>query len=170
MQQALRERGPGLLVPLAWFVVGAAHVGVVSERAIFVAHLVMVAFMAFFLVTGRDELTGSVLRGWQAVIAVGLVVTALGAVGFVVSSAATALWTISIGGWMLLPAVGLAYTAALMPTKVQRIYIWSATISFVGLVMYFTAVVGNIDVFPVIAIAVVGVGQSMGILDAIARA
>jgi len=70
---------------------------------------------------------------------------------------------------MLLPAVGLAYTAALMPTEVQRIYIWSATITVVGLVTYGTAVAGSIDVLPTVGIAVVGVGQTMGILDAIAR-
>lgn len=169
MHRAIRERGPGLLVPLAWFVVGAAHAGVVTSRSIFIAHLVMVAFMTFFLVTGWNELSGPVLRGWQAVIAAGLVVTALGAVGFVVPAVSGPLWAISIGGWMLLPAVGLAYTAALMPTEVQRIYIWSATITVVGLVTYFTAVVGSIDVFPIVGIAVVGVGQSMGILDAIAR-
>jgi len=169
VHRAIRERGPGLLVPLAWFVVGANHAGVVSSRSIFIAHLVMVAFMTFFLVTGWTELSGPVLRGWQAVIAVGLVVTALGAVGFVAPAVSVPLWTISIGGWMLLPAVGLAYTAALMPTEVQRIYIWSATITVVGLVTYGTAVAGSIDVLPTVGIAVVGVGQTMGILDAIAR-
>jgi hypothetical protein len=169
MRRVIRERGPGLLVPLAWFVVGANHAGVVSARAIFIAHLVMTAFIAFFLATGWNEFTGRVLRGWQAVIAVGLVVTVLGAVGFVVPAASGALWTVSIGGWMLLPAVGLAYTAAMMPDA-REIYIWSATITTVGLVTYFTAIVGSIDAFPLVGIAVVGIGQTMGILDAIARA
>jgi hypothetical protein len=168
MYRAIRERGPGLLVPLAWFVVGANHVGVVSGRSIFIAHLVMVAFMTFFLVTGWTELTSPVLRGWRAVIAAGLIVTVLGVVGFVAPMVAGPFWMISIGGWMLLPAIGLAYTATLLPDA-REIYIWSATITVVGLGTFFISVVGSFDVFPIVGITIVGVGQSIGILDAIAR-
>lgn len=168
MRRQLRDRGPGLLVPLAWLVVGAAHADLVSGRSIFIAHLVMAAFITFFLATGWAKFEGPVLRGWQAVIIAGLVATVLGALGFLVSAASTPLWVISIGGWMLLPAIGLAYTAALL-SEAREIYIWSATLTMVGAVTYFTAVVGNIRVFPIVGIVGVGIGQSIGILDAIAR-
>jgi len=50
--QTLRESGPGLLVPAAWLVAAAAHRGLVTERSLLIAHLVMVAFIVFFLTTG----------------------------------------------------------------------------------------------------------------------
>jgi hypothetical protein len=168
MRRAIREAGPGLLIPLAWVVVGAAHRGVVSARSVFIAHLVMVAFMTFFLTTGWNEMTDRVLQGWRAIIVVGLAITALGAVGFLVPAVATPLWALSLGGWMLLPAVGLAYTGILLP-EATRIYIGSATITFVGAVGYGVAAVGDIELLALAGIAAVGIGQTIGILDAIAR-
>ena len=168
MRRAIREAGPGLLIPLAWVVVGAAHRGVVSARSVFIAHFVMVAFMAFFLTTGWNEMTDRVLQGWRAIIVVGLAITALGAVGFLMPAAATPLWALSLGGWMLLPAVGLAYTGILLP-EATRIYIGSATITFVGAVGYGVAAVGDIELLALAGIAAVGIGQTIGILDAIAR-
>jgi len=168
MRRAIREAGPGLLIPLAWVVVGAAHRGVVSVRSVFIAHLVMVAFMTFFLTTGWNEMTDRVLQGWRAIIVVGLAITALGAVGFLVPAVATPLWALSLGGWMLLPAVGLAYTGILLP-EATRIYIGSATITFVGAVGYGVAAVGDIELLALAGIAAVGIGQTIGILDAIAR-
>jgi len=168
MRRAIREAGPGLLIPLAWVVVGAAHSGVVSARSVFIAHLVMVAFMAFFLTTGWNEMTDRVLQGWRAIIVVGLAITALGAVGFLVPAVATPLWALSLGGWMLLPAIGLAYTGLLLP-EATRIYIGSATITFVGAVGYGVAAVGDIELLALAGIAAVGIGQTIGILDAIAR-
>lgn len=168
MRRAIREAGPGLLIPLAWAVVGAAHRGTVSARSVFIAHLVMVAFMAFFLKTGWSEMNDRVLQGWRVIIVVGVVITALGAVGFLVPAAATALWTLSLGGWMLLPAVGLAYTGLLLP-EATRIYVGSATLTFVGAVGYGLAAVGGIELLALAGIAAVGVGQTIGILDAIAR-
>jgi len=168
MRRAIREAGPGLLIPLAWVVVGAAQRGVVSARSVFIAHLVMVAFMAFFLTTGWNEMTDRVLQGWRAIIVVGLAITALGAVGFLVPAVATPLWALSLGGWMLLPAIGLAYTGLLLP-EATRIYIGSATITFVGAVGYGVAAVGDIELLALAGIAAVGIGQTIGILDAIAR-
>ncbi|TQQ79867.1 hypothetical protein EGH24_10285 [Halonotius terrestris] len=168
MQRTLREAGPGLLVPLAWLVVGAAHRGVVSERSVFIAHLVMVGFIAFFLTTGWREMDDRVLRGWRAIIVVGLVITALGAAGFVVESLATPLWTISLGGWMLLPAIGLTYTGLLLP-EATKIYIGSATVTVVGASGYLMAAAGGIELLGLAGIAAVGLGQTIGILDAVAR-
>jgi len=135
---------------------------------VFIAHLVMVAFMTFFLTTGWNEMTDPVLQGWRAIIVVGLAITALGAVGFLVPAVATPLWALSLGGWMLLPAVGLAYTGILLP-EATRIYIGSATITFVGAVGYGVAAVGDIELLALAGIAAVGIGQTIGILDAIAR-
>lgn len=168
MRRAIREAGPGVLIPLAWVVVGAAHRGVVSERSVFIAHLVMVGFMAFFLTTGWNEMTDRVLQGWRAIIVVGVAITALGAIGFLVPAASTLLWAISLGGWMLLPAVGLAYTGVLLP-EATRIYVGSATVTVVGAAGYLIGAAGGIELLALAGIAAVGIGQTIGILDAIAR-
>jgi len=172
MFQQLRESGPGLLVPLAWLFVAAAQVDVVSSRSIFIAHLVMAAFITFFLTTGWSAMDDDgALAGWRAVMVVGLGVTLAGVAGFVVSTGSTALWTTSLVGWMLLPAAGLAYTGRLLDEAVG-IYMASAAISGLGAVVYLLALVGYGDSIAVLGLAglgLVGVGQTVGIVDAVVR-
>jgi len=169
MLQQLRESGPGLLVPLAWLFVAAAQVGVVESRSIFIAHLVMAAFITFFLTTGWADMSTGALAGWRAVMVVGLGVTLAGVAGFFFES--TALLTTSLVGWMLLPAVGLADTGRLVD-EAAGIYYASAALGGLGAVVYILSLVGYGDSIGVVGLgglALVGIGQTVGIVDAVVR-
>jgi len=166
MFQQLRESGPGLLVPLAWLFVAAAQLDIVASRSIFIAHLVMAAFITFFLATGWADMSTGALAGWRAVMVVGLGVTLAGVAGFLVDAGSTALWTTSLVGWMILPAAGLAYTGRLLD-EAAGVYIASAAISGLGAVIYVLSLAGVGS--GLIGLALVGVGQTVGIVDAVVR-
>jgi uncharacterized phage infection (PIP) family protein YhgE len=169
MFQQLRESGPGLLVPLAWLFVAAAQLDIVASRSIFIAHLVMAAFITFFLTTGWADMSTGALAGWRAVMVVGLGVTLAGIAGFVVES--TPLLTTSLVGWMLLPAAGLAYTGRLVD-EAAGVYITSAAISGLGAMIYIFSLVGygeSIGFVGLGGLALVGLGQTVGIVDAVVR-
>jgi len=166
--QTLRESGPGLLVPAAWLVVAAAHRGIVTGRSLLIAHLVMVAFIVFFLTTGWEEMNDRVLQGWRLVMVVGVAITLSGIAGFLIAPAATPLLGISLIGWMVIPAFGLFYTGIVLP-EAAIIYVASGTLSIVGPIVYFLSVLTGIDVLAVGGIAVTGIGQTLGIGDAVLR-
>ena len=168
MLRTLRESAPGLLVPAAWLVVAAAHRGVVTSRSIFIAHLVMVAFIVFFLVTGWDEMNDRALQGWRVVMVVGVAITLSGIAGFLIDSVATPLWAISLVGWMVIPAIGLFYTGMVLP-EATIIYVASGTLSIVGPIIYFLSVLVGIDLIAIGGIGVTAVGQTLGIGDAVLR-
>ena len=165
MLQQLRESGPGLLVPLAWLFVAAADLGMVGSRSIFIADLVMAVFIAFFLTTGWAAMDdGGALAGWRAVMVVGLGVTLTGVAGFFLVS--TTLLTTSLVGWMLLPAVGLAYTGRLVDAGAGAYY-GSAALGSLGAVIYILSLAGVGS--GLVGLALVGVGQTVGIVDAVVR-
>ena len=166
--RTLRESGPGLLVPAAWLVVAAAHRGMVTSRSIFIAHLVMVAFIVFFLVTGWDEMNDRALQGWRVVMVVGVAITLSGIAGFLIDSVATPLWAISLIGWMVLPAFGLFYTGMVLP-EATIIYVASGTLSIVGPIIYLLSFLVGIDLIAIAGIGVTAVGQTLGIGDAVLR-
>jgi hypothetical protein len=166
--RTLRESGPGLLVPAAWLVAAAAHRGLVTTRSILIAHLVMVAFIIFFLTTGWDEMNDRVLQGWRVVMVIGVPITLCGIAGFLVGSVATPLWAISLIGWMVLPAIGLFYTGMVLP-EAAIIYVASGTLSIVGPIIYLLSFLLGIDLVAVGGIAVTGIGQTLGIGDAVLR-
>ena len=166
MLQSLRESGPGLLVPLAWLFVAGAHQGLVSGRSIFIAHLVMAAFITFFLGTGWTEMSTGALAGWRAVMVVGLGITLAGVAGFLVSVGAATLLTTSLVGWMLLPAAGLAYTGRLLG-EAASVYTASAVVSGLGAVIYILSL-GGLEL-ELVGITLVGIGQTVGIVDAVVR-
>jgi hypothetical protein len=166
MLQSLRESGPGLLVPSAWLFVMGAQVDIVSSRSIFIAHLVMAAFITFFLATGWNDMSTGALAGWRAVMVVGLGITLAGIAGFLVSTASEALLTTSLVGWMLLPAAGLAYTGRQL-TDASTIYMGSAALSGLGAVIYTLSLAGVGS--GLVGLGLVGVGQTVGIVDAVVR-
>lgn len=166
MLQQLRESGPGLLVPMAWLFVAGAELDVVDSQSIFIAHLVMAAFITFFLTTGWSEMASGALAGWRAVMVVGLAITVAGIAGFLVSTGSTALWATSLVGWMLLPAAGLAYTGRLLGAA-SAIYIGGAVLSGVGAVVYLLSLMGIGS--GLVGLALVGIGQTVGIVDAVVR-
>jgi len=169
MFQQLRESGPGLLVPSAWLFVAAAQVDIVDSRSIFIAHLVMTGFITFFLTTGWADMSTGALAGWRAVMVIGLGITLAGVTGFVVES--TVLLATSLVGWMLLPAAGLAYTGQLVD-EAAGVYIGSAVLSGLGAISYLLSLVGYGDSIGVVGLgglALVGIGQTVGIVDAVVR-
>jgi hypothetical protein len=107
----LRRFGPVVLIPAGWIAAGAATVGILQREGMLIAHLVMVGFIVFFLGTGWDRMDRGVLQAWRAVLLAGLGLTLAGIAGFVGPVSGAALLGVSLVGWMVLPAAGLAYTA-----------------------------------------------------------
>ncbi|MDZ7689439.1 MAG: hypothetical protein U5J64_12155 [Halobacteriales archaeon] len=170
MTDSLRENGPVVLVPSAWAVVGAARIGTVSERTLLIAHIVMATVLLLFAVVSWNEMKEGVLRAWRAVLVAGFFITSAGALGLYGVPYTRALLSVALYGWMLVPGVGLAYTAreseAPYATYASAI---GALLSLIGAVVYALSSTGVVPVPPTAGIAVVGVGQTVGIADAVYR-
>lgn len=169
MLSTIRDGGPVLLIPAAWATVGATQVGPVGDQAIFVAHLVMAGFITIFTVSGWRQMDEGALRAWRTVLVVGLGLTLSGIAGFLVPTGATALHAVSLVGWMLLPAAGLAYTGQEIPAA-RLTYIGGAVLCLVGAASYVLAL-GTLesDVGSLAGITLVAIGQTAGIVDASRR-
>lgn len=165
VRQQLREYGPVLLVPAAWTAAAAAEFGVMSADGILIAHGVMAAFIAFFLVTGWEALDTGALRAWRVVLVVGFGITLAGLAGFFVPSAERLLWTSSFVGWMVLPAGALAYTGWELPDA-EVVYYGGAALSLVGAAIFVATLLTLDERFAVVGLAMVGAGQTAGIVDA----
>ncbi len=166
MLRAARETGPALLVPLAWTVVIAAHLEVVSYHSVFIAHLVMVTFLLVFAVTGYADMREGVLRVWWSIIAVGTGVTVIGIVGFWLEwSPALA---VALVGWMLLPATGFVATGQRVPAG-RWIYAGGTLGCLLGAGFYVAHLGGADDTLAIVGLALVGLGQTAGIADAALR-
>jgi len=164
--RTVRDAAPAVLVPLAWLVVDAAHRGLVGADAVFVAHLVMATFVAVFAVTGWSAMARGALRAWRAVLVAGLGVTLAGIAGFLLPS--ESLLTVSVVGWMALPTAGLAYTGHAFPAARLPYYV-SAALSGLGAVVYVATLVQTGQLPPTVGLALVGVGQTIGMVDAVVR-
>ena len=167
VSRILRANGPALLVPAAWLVAAATVLGVVSEHALFVAHVVMSVLLVAFLVGSRGEMAAGALRVWKVIILLGTPVTLAGVTGFlarsgVVAVPATPLLAIAVYGWILLPAVGLALTGR-RAQQAASAYLIGAGGCVVGAVA--VALAGSP---PAVAagLGVVGLSQTIGILAA----
>lgn len=154
---------PAFLVPAAWAVAAAAVAGIVSERPLLVAHLVMTVALVGFLAASWSEMSTGVLRVWRLVILAGVPVTLAGVAGFLgLGVAAGSLLAVSLFGWILLPGVGLAYTGLRVGDTAAGYY--------VGAGCCLTGAVGTgLGVTPTetaAGVLVVGVGQTIGIVTA----
>ena len=163
----LRENGPAVLVPAAWTVVAGTTTGIVSEYALFVAHLVMSVLLVGFVVASWGEMSSGVLRAWKLVILAGTPATVAGVLGFLardgtIALPADALLATALYAWVLLPAAGFFYTARRVEdTSLAYDVGWVCSLAgAVGV----TLAVTPIEV--VSALAVVGAGQTMGIAAA----
>ncbi|GAB3320717.1 hypothetical protein EI982_13435 [Haloplanus rallus] len=161
MFRRLRETGPGLLVPLAWIVVAGAHADLVSAHAMFVAHVVMAALLATFAITGWSEMSTGVLRTWRTIVVVGFAATVLGVAGFVTGR--DPLLAVSLYAWMGLPALGLLHTGRAIDGPAPA-YLGGGTVAAVGAVVYAAA-----PSLTLVGVALVGLGQTAGIADAVLR-
>ena len=164
MFRRLREFGPSVLVPLAWAFVTVAHLNLVSDHTLFVAHVVMAVLLAGFAATGRAEMQEGVLHVWWWIIAVGFVVTSIGIVGFLVEPPGLILLGVALGGWMTLPAIGFVYTAKRV-TAGAWIYFGGAAACLVGVALYMVGFFGGSEL-QIAGLVCVGIGQTVGILDA----
>ena len=164
----LRRFGPVVLIPAAWIAAGAAIVGALRTEGMLIAHLVMVGFIAFFLVTGWSRMDRGALRAWRAVLVVGLGLTLAGVAGFVGPTSGPALLGVSLVGWMVLPAAGLAYTARELP-EAAVVYAGGAAAALLGAAVFVWTLVsaGQPLVWP--SIGLVAVGHTAGIVDAARR-
>jgi hypothetical protein len=166
--EIIRDNGPTLLVPAAWLAAAAAVAGVLGETGMLIAHAVMASFITFFAVTGWSAMSTGAFRAWRMVMVLGLPVTLAGLAGFFVDSGESALWSVSLVGWMVLPASGLAYTAREMP-EARRLYGATALLSLAGAVVAVAALLLGEDPVLFAGIGLVALGQTMGIVDAARR-
>lgn len=167
MFRPLRENGPAVLVPAAWFVVVATVLDIVSLRALFVAHAVMSVLLVAFAVTSWRDMADGVLRVWRLVLVAGTPVTFAGVAGFLTrgSIPSSALLALSLFGWMLLPAAGFLYTAQRVEAG-SRVYEFGVVCCVAGAIVVGG---GPSTTWTVVGLALVGIGQTAGILDATLR-
>jgi len=168
--RSLRENGPALLVPAAWLVAAATVLGAVSTRALFVAHVVMSVLLVAFVAASWRDMAGGVLRTWKLVIVAGTPVTLAGVAGFLALGAAVgvppdALLAVSLYGWALLPAVGFVATRGRVESG-ARTYDLGAACCVAGAI---GVALAPSAAWTAAALAVVGIGQTAGILDATLR-
>jgi len=166
MFRRARELGPPFLVPLAWLVVAGAHLDTVGRDAILVAHVVMAVALAGFVGTGRADMRTGVLAHWWRLIAAGFLVTLVGVAGFLAGS--DVLLAVALFGWMLLPAAGFLVTGRRVPEGAS-IYAGGAAGCLVGVLSYAAGLTVAGDAVLVAGVALVGLGQTAGILDAALR-
>ncbi|QZX98828.1 hypothetical protein [Halobaculum rubrum] len=174
MFRRTRETAPAGLVPLAWGFTVAAHLGPVADRPVLIAHLVMDVLLVAFVGLSWGDMATGVLRAWRLVILAGIPVTLAGTVGLLVAAdpASSPLVATSVVGWTLLPVPALWYTGRESRGTARTVNYAAATLSLAGAVAY---VVGLASGAPIDApvrlagLALVGVGQTVGIVDAAAR-
>jgi hypothetical protein len=161
MLRRLRETGPVVLVPLAWTFVTAAHLTLVARRTVLAAHVVMAALLLAFAALSWADMRSGALLVWWRIIAVGFALTVAGAAGLVRSDAR--LLRVAVVGWMLLPAAGLVETGRRGAHPV-RVYYAGGALSALGAAGY--VLVGSPATL--VGLVLVGVGQTAGIVAAVA--
>lgn len=166
MLRRAREIGPVVLIPAAWIVVAAVLVGFLSQRALFVAHLVMAALLLTFVVTGWAEMEQGALRAWRVIILAGFGITLAGIGGFLDLGPSALLFAIDLYGWMLLPGIGLIYTGLVLPSP-GWLYIGAGSLSILGALVAILPVTLFSMSTAVYGILFTGAGQALGITGAV---
>ena len=166
-----REIGPVFLIPAAWAVVAAAHlgaIGAVTDYTLFIAHVVMTVLLFVFAVTGYADMQEGTLQVWWGIIAVGFLAAAAGTAGLRLGN--TPLQAAALYGWMLLPVAGLVDTGRRV-TQASVVYFGGAVLCVVGAAVYAAAPLLSVAEWQAVVagIAAVGLGQTAGILDAALR-
>lgn len=165
MLSELRDLGPVGLVPAAWLAAAASIRGLLGTDGMLIAHAVMATFIAAFAVTGWSAMSEGAFRAWRTVLVVGLPVTLAGLAGFFVPGPTQLLFSVSLVGWMLLPAAGLAYTASELPAA-RLLYLGTAALSASGAAVAVGGLVLPDEALLLAGIALVGIGQTIAIADA----
>jgi hypothetical protein len=159
--RSVRETAPAGLVPFAWAFAAAAHTGLLSARAVLVGHVVMAALLVAFAALSWSEMREHpVLRAWLAVVVLGSVVTLVGAYAVAVGSGTLA--ALTVFGWMALPTLAFLYTGYVLPDEERSwAYVASAGLSGVAAIGFAAGAA------PLVTLALVGVGQTLGIVVAV---
>lgn len=165
MLAQIRDLGPVVLVPAAWIAAAASVRGLLGAEGMLIAHGVMATFIAAFAATGWTAMSEGAFRAWRLVMVVGLPVTLAGLAGFFVSPAERLLFGVSLIGWMVLPAAGLAYTAGELPAA-RQLYLSTAVLSAAGAAVALGGLLLDAETTLLAGIAVAGIGQTIGIADA----
>lgn len=168
MHSRLRAQGPAVLVPLAWALVALAHLDMVPGQGVLVFHVVVALVVAGFTASSWDEMASGVLRIWRDILLVGLVLTVGGIVGLLVVQVRDPFLTVTILGWMAVPAVGLAYTGKRV-TEADRVYTAAAGLSAVGAVVYAVALFPAETPLLLAGVALALLGQTVGVATAASR-
>jgi hypothetical protein len=166
MSRSLTDVGPALLVPAAWTVTLGAHVGAVSRHTLLVALWVMTGLLGAFAVGTREEMTGPVLGVWRGVLVLGFVVTLVGAVDLTVTAGADPTLPVTLYGWMVLPSLAYVATAVEVDSGYSYVYLGGAILALAATATY--ALAGS-DAEAAIAVGMVGVGQTAGIVAAVVQ-
>ncbi|WP_276260200.1 hypothetical protein [Haloglomus litoreum] len=171
MLRRLRANGPALLVPAAWAVVIAAHVDLVATRTLLIAHGVMAVLLVGFAALSYREMREGILSVWWLVVAAGIPVTAAGLIGLVTPVLGQVFLPLAVGGWMLLPGVGLLETGREMAEDGPRnVYLAAGGLCLLGALVYFGGLFAAGGQRALVAgLVIVGVGQTAGIVDAVVR-
>lgn len=166
MLRRLRENGPIALVPIAWTFATAAHLDLLAGRTVLIAHIVMVSIIAVFTLLSWGEMADGVLLAWRRVLLAGFVITLLGVVGLLADPQIRPLLTVTVVGWMLIPAAGLAYTGQRIARR-PRAYIGGAALSGVGALAYLAGVALPTELLVLAGLTLTNVGQTAGIAAAV---
>jgi len=165
VSRSLTDVGPAVLVPAAWTVTLLAHVtDLVSRHTLFVALVVMTVLLGAFAVGTREKMTGPVLGIWRGVLVLGFVVTLVGAVDMAVTPAVDPTLPVTLYGWMVVPALAYVATAQSVPKPYSTVYLTGSILSLTGAGTY--ALAGS-TVDAGVGLAVVGIGQTAGIVAAV---
>jgi len=168
MFRRARELGPPVLVPLAWTFVTVVRLGVVPERTLFIAHVVMAVLLVGFAATGYADMREGVLHTWWLLIAAGSAVTLCGVVGLWLEPTNPALTAVALFGWMLLPAVGFVDTGRRVGEG-RWIYAVGTAGCLLGAALYAVSPIWGSRTAAVGGLVLVGLGQTAGIFDAALR-
>ncbi|QZP38500.1 hypothetical protein [Halobaculum magnesiiphilum] len=174
MLRRTRETAPAGLVPLAWGFTIAAHLGLVADRPVLIAHLVMDVLLVAFVALSWSDMAAGVLRAWRLVILVGIPVTLAGTVGLLVAGdpASSPLVATSLVGWTLLPVPALWYTGRESRGVAQTVNYTAAGLAAAGALVHLGGLVAGAvpdSRIRIAGLALVGVGQTVGIVDAAVR-
>ncbi|MFC7068992.1 hypothetical protein [Halobaculum lipolyticum] len=174
MFRRIRETVPAALVPLAWTFAIAAHLGAIGRRPVLIGHLVMDVLLVLFVVLSWTDMREGVLRAWRGVILAGIPVTLAGTLGLLVVTwpLSAPLRAVSVVGWTLLPAPALLSTGRESVGSARTVNYAAAALSVAGAAAYLAGLVGGAAPDATVrlaGLALVGVGQTAGIVDAVVR-
>ncbi len=166
MLRRLRENGPVVLVPLAWSFATAAHLELLATRTVLIAHLVMDAIIATFTVLSWREMSDGILLEWRRVLVAGLGLTLVGTVALFATPPVERFLTVTVVGWMLVPAAGLVATGQRLDRR-PRAYSLGGALSAVGAVVYVGGVFWTLSALVLAGLTMANVGQTAGIVAAV---